>query len=217
MFRPMASSGSNPNSVVAAGFQPDTRSSRSIVTIATGLTSTSDSKYDFCRSSSAVRSWTRRSRVATFSRSSAVISSNATASVPTSSSDWIPDTASRSPAVTLAAVAASCRIGRVTRRATNQIPPASRTAETSPTSPMTSASWRADAERLVLADLGEESGAAVGEPAVDPDDRDTAVVDVQALAGLAGADLADALGVDGGAPARPGCAPWMSRPSLSTR
>ncbi len=70
MFRPMASSGSNPNRVVAAGFQPDTRSSESIVTIATGLTATSDSKYDFCRSSSAVRSWTRRSRVATFARSS---------------------------------------------------------------------------------------------------------------------------------------------------
>ena len=50
MCWPMASSGSKPKSVVAAGFQPETRSSLSIVTIATGLTSTSDSKYDFWRS-----------------------------------------------------------------------------------------------------------------------------------------------------------------------
>ncbi len=54
------------------------------------------------------------------------------------------------------------------------------------------------AEGLVLADLGEESRPAVGDPAVDPDDGDTAIVDVQALAALAGADLADALGIDRG-------------------
>ncbi len=77
---------------------------------------------------------------------------------------------------------------------------------------MTRASWRAEAEGLVLADLGEESGAAIGDPAVDPDDRDIAVVDVQALAGLAGADLADPLGVDGGR--LPGLGRSLDEPSV---
>ena len=98
----------------------------------------------FCALISRVRSSTRRSSVSTFSRSWAVIASNAVASVPTSSSDSTPDRASRSPAWTRLAVVASARIGRVTRRATNQIPPASSTADTSPTRPITSASWRAD-------------------------------------------------------------------------
>ena len=47
MDRPMASSGVYPNCRVAAGFHPVTRSSVSIVTTATGLISTSDSKYCF--------------------------------------------------------------------------------------------------------------------------------------------------------------------------
>ena len=56
MWRPMASAGSYPKSRVAAGFQADTISPRSIVTIATGLISTSASKYCFWRRISAAAS-----------------------------------------------------------------------------------------------------------------------------------------------------------------
>ena len=56
MWRPMASSGWYPKSRVAAGFQADTFSPRSIVTMATGLISTSASKYCFWRRISAAAS-----------------------------------------------------------------------------------------------------------------------------------------------------------------
>ena len=145
--RPLASSAVKPNSRVAAGFQPSTRSSRSIVTTAAGLISTSDSKYCFWRRispsavvSSAVRSSTRRSRVSTFSRSCAVISLNATSSVPTSSVEVTRAVASRSPPRTRVATAARSRIGRVTRWAISAMPIASRSADSSPAPPMTSAS-----------------------------------------------------------------------------
>ena len=197
-LRPTASSSVNPKRVVAAGFQPDTSSSRSIVTIATGLASTSDSKYVFCRSSSAVRSWTRRSSVATFDRSSAVISSNATARVPTSSSDWIPDTASRSPAGHLRGRRRE-RQDRA-RDAPRDEPDAAgqqdRGGEADDADDDCQLPCRP--ERLVLAELGHEPGAAVVEPVVDADDRDTAIVDVEAFAALACADLADPLRVDHG-------------------
>ncbi len=38
------------------------------------------------------------------------------------------------------------------------------------------------AERLVLADLGHQAGAPIGQPAIDPDDRHTPIVEVQTLA-----------------------------------
>ncbi len=148
MWRPIAWSGVYPNSCSAAGFQAVTRSSVSIVTTAAGLIATSDSKYDFCRASSAVRSSTRRSRVSTFSRSWAVMSLNAMVSVPTSSREVTGAVALRSPAVTAVAVFASRMIGRVTWRAISHMPTASNSAESRPTTPIVSASCWAGAKAV---------------------------------------------------------------------
>ena len=149
MVRPIASSAAIAEQAWSPpGSSPSTRSSRSIVTTATGLTSTSDSKYCFWRRISPGRRplarpaarGSRRSRGA--GRSCRRTRRRASRPRPPSGR---PTSPRGRRACTRLAVSASARMGRVTRRATSADPDREQDAPTAGRrAPIVSASCRAD-------------------------------------------------------------------------